>query len=82
MIREQRRKKLASRIEWCVLTKSNGALARARSIQNFQQATGLFIPSVNSFGISIVLIHGAILKSFNMVIAQIVRIFLMHINSS
>ena len=42
--------------------------------------TGLFIPSVNSFGISIFLINGAILKSFNVARAHMVRIFLMHIN--
>ena len=37
--------------------------------------TGLFIPSVNSFGISIFLIHGVILESFNVARAHMVRIF-------
>ena len=48
--------------------------------KSIEDHTGLFNPSVNSFGISIFLIHEAILKSFDLVRAHMVRIFLMHIN--
>ena len=38
-----------------------------------EDSTGWFIPSVNSFGMPIFLIHEAIIKSFNVVIAHMVR---------
>ena len=48
-----------------------------QALQSMAKGTGSFIPSVNSFGISIFLIHGAILKSFDVVRAHMVRIYIM-----